>query len=109
MDIKEFRGIECCKTPLSLSNFTVLVGRNNSGKSSILEALSLIPFSVNPLVYTGENRLSFIEKLHGGRTSLVYGYSGTALLTYVIKEKTWIIKIGDNANTSPSLEIDGVG
>ena len=108
MDIKEFRGIECCKTPLSLSNFTVLVGRNNSGKSSILEALSLIPFSVNPLVYTGENRLSFIEKLHGGRTSLVYGYSGTALLTYVIKEKTWIIKIGDNANTSPSLEIDGV-
>jgi predicted ATP-dependent endonuclease of OLD family len=39
MDIKEFRGIECCKTPLSLSNFTVLVGRNNSGKSSILESL----------------------------------------------------------------------
>ena len=30
------------------------------------------------------------------------------MLTYVIKEKTWIIKIGDNANTSPSLEIDGV-
>ena len=87
MDIKEFRGIECCKTPLSLSNFTVLIGRNNSGKSSILEALSLLPFSVNPLIYTGENRLNFIEKLHGGRTSLVYGYSGTALLTYMVEDK----------------------
>ena len=93
MDIKEFRGIEHCKTRLQLSNFTVLVGRNNSGKSAVLEALSLLPFSANPVIYTGETRLRFIEKLHGGRTSLVYGYSGTALLTYVVKNKTWTIRI----------------
>lgn len=107
MDIKEFRGIEKCKTPLSLSNFTVLVGRNNSGKSSVLEALSLLPFPFNPVIYTGENRLNFVEKLHGGRTSLVYGYSGTALLTYVVKDKTWTIRIGDNENASACLEING--
>jgi energy-coupling factor transporter ATP-binding protein EcfA2 len=108
MDIKEFRGIEQCKTPLSLSNFTVLVGRNNSGKSSVLEALSLLPFPVNPLFYTGETRVSFIEKLHGGRTSLVYGYSGTALLTYTVGDKKWAIRISDNASASPTIEIGGV-
>jgi energy-coupling factor transporter ATP-binding protein EcfA2 len=107
IDIKEFRGIEKCKTPLALSNFTVLIGRNNSGKSSVLEALSLLPFPVNPLPYTGENRLNFVEKLHGGRTSLVYGYSGTASLTFAVEEKAWEIRIGDNENASASIEING--
>ena len=108
MDIKEFRGIAQCKKPLSLSNFTVLIGRNNSGKSSVLEALSLLPFPVNPLIYTGENRLNFIEKLHGGRTSLIYGYSGTASLIYTVEDKKWVFQIGDNGNSSATIEIDGV-
>jgi len=107
MDIKEFRGIEQCKTPLSLSNFTVLVGRNNSGKSSVLEALSLLPYLSCQLDYTGDTRLGFVEKLHGGRTSLVYGYSGMASLTYEVKDKKWEIRISDNENATPSLEING--
>ncbi|MGA2385441.1 MAG: AAA family ATPase [Candidatus Bathyarchaeia archaeon] len=108
IDIKEFRGIEHCKTPLSLSKFTVLIGRNNSGKSSVLEALSLLPHPSNTLAYTSQNRLGFVEKLHGGRTSMVYGYSGTSTITYNLKGKIWTLHVSDNENSSASLEIDGV-
>ena len=106
IDIKEFQGIHHCKTPLSLSNFTVLIGRNNSGKSSVLEALSLLPLVNNCINYTGETRLKFLEKLHGGISSMIYGYSGDASLTYRICDKTWVLKIRDDGNWS--LEIDGV-
>ena len=43
VDLKEFRGIRGIKEPLKLAKFNVLVGRNNSGKSAILHALSLLP------------------------------------------------------------------
>ena len=43
LNIKEFRGIKYCKGRIKFSNFTVIIGRNNSGKSTILEALSLLP------------------------------------------------------------------
>jgi hypothetical protein len=108
VDIKEFRGIEHCKTPLSLSQFTVLIGRNNSGKSSVLEALSILPLPVGSLDYTGENRLNFVEKLHGGRSSLVYAYSGKASLNFKVEDKMWAIRIDDDANVNSSIEIDGV-
>jgi energy-coupling factor transporter ATP-binding protein EcfA2 len=108
IDIKEFRGIEHCKTPLSLSQFTVLIGRNNSGKSAVLEALSLLPLPTNSLSYAVQNRLNFVEKLHGGRTSMIYGYSGTAMLTFNIKGKMWTLRIGDDRDSIACLEIDGV-
>lgn len=104
IDIKEFRGIACCKTPLSLSEFTVLVGRNNSGKSSVLEALSLLPLYGFVLPYSNDNRLGILEKLHGGKSSMVYGYSGHALLTYKVLNKTWILEVKDDG--SAHLEIE---
>lgn len=42
IDISEFRGVRECETPLELSDFTVLIGRNNSGKSTVLEALHVL-------------------------------------------------------------------
>jgi len=46
LSIKNFRGIE--KGELELAPLTILLGGNNSGKSSILEALFLAP---NPFRY----------------------------------------------------------
>ena len=50
IDIKEFRGIKSCNTSIKLSKFNVLIGKNNSGKSSLLEALYLLTTQVCWLV-----------------------------------------------------------
>jgi AAA15 family ATPase/GTPase len=105
IDIKEFKGIARCKTPLSFSEFTVMIGRNDSGKSSILEALSLIPLYNYALPYSGQNRYEIVQRLHGGKSSMVYGYSGEALLTYKIHGRTWTLKIKDNGEVH--LDIEG--
>jgi AAA15 family ATPase/GTPase len=43
LDLKEFSGIRAFQEPLKLVKFNILIGRNNSGKSAILHALSLLP------------------------------------------------------------------
>jgi hypothetical protein len=52
--------------------------------------------------------LGFIEQLHSGRASLIYGYSGTAQLVFGIEGKIWVISLDDASNSSAGLEIDGV-
>ena len=39
IDVSGFRGVKEFEEPLELLEFTILVGRNNAGKSSISEAL----------------------------------------------------------------------
>jgi len=95
VNIREFRGIRSCKKPLEFSKFTVLVGRNNSGKSAVLEALSLLPRPKDVLYPWGETRGSFLAKLHGGWSSLVYGYSGSARIEYTINGRTWVLELTD--------------
>jgi len=81
LDPKEFRGVRRLSKPIELEDFTVLIGRNNVGKTSILEALYLLtwpfqsaitipPYSASPM--------SMVSKLHGDPSSLVYGYAGEA-------------------------------
>jgi len=96
VDIREFRGIRSCKKPLEFSKFTVLVGRNNSGKSAVLEALSLLPRPKDVLYPWGETRENFLAKLHGGRSSLVYGYSGSARIEYTINDHAWVLELTDS-------------
>ena len=100
IDINEFRGVKKCKSPISFSNVTVLIGRNNSGKSSILEALSLLPSpditSSTSNSTSNENKLNLITGLHGGRSSIVYGYFGSAKLQYTIANQSWTITINQN-------------
>jgi ABC-type lipoprotein export system ATPase subunit len=105
IDIKEFRGIAHCKTSLSLSKFTVLIGRNNSGKSSVLEALSLLPNPKCKPDYLRDSKFEFLKKQHGGQSSTIYGYSGTAVLRYTLHDRLWEIKIKDQGE--PALVIEG--
>ena len=90
VELREFRGIRACKEPIRLSGFTVLIGRNNSGKTSVLEALALFPF---PSLRLGAAEYSLpllgswpdvMAVLHGGLQSLVYGYVGEASITYMV-------------------------
>lgn len=106
MLIQEFKGVKKCDRPLEFSEFTLLIGRNNSGKSSILEALSLLPLPTYPSDYHDHHRPAFLAHLHGGMSSLIYGYSGSSSIEYIIANKRWcsILKTGDLAN----LFINGV-
>ncbi len=92
MDLKEFRGIKGCKEPLEFSKFTVLVGRNNSGKSTILYALYMLP---DPLLESAipptSMRREYLKKIF---ENPVYGYSGIAEIKY--NDGDVILRINEN-------------
>ena len=98
--IREFRGIRETKEPIHLSQFNVLIGKNNSGKSAILEALSLfpVPFRGYSIPFIGNSRLEFISKLHGGFDSLIYGYSGMAEIRFTLDNAKVTYRIDDHGN-----------
>jgi len=97
MEMQEFKGIKKCDKPLRFSKFTLLIGRNNSGKSSVLEAISLLPLPLTySLSYYGKTRIDLLSDLHGGKSSLVYGYSGYASIRYLIENEFWRLMIKDN-------------
>jgi len=87
IDIQGFRGIRRLSKPIELSSFNVLVGRNNVGKTAILEALYMLTMPFRELLERSippynESPKATIENLHGGPSSLVYGYSGEARIIY---------------------------
>ena len=79
LDLKEFRGIKSCEEPLEFSKFTVLIGRNNSGKSTILQALYLLPDPFSESVIPLGTRIDYLRKTF---ENPVYIYSGTAKIKY---------------------------
>lgn len=97
LNIKEFRGIKDCKKAIKFSNFTVLIGKNNAGKSSVLEALSLLPV---PSIYDYITKTSKIDNLmhlhQGSRKDLLYLYAGTSDLQFGIRSSSALIEISEN-------------
>jgi len=111
LDIVEFRGIRRLASPLKLKSFNVLVGRNNTGKTSILEALYLLnhPSSADPLLESvfGQSVGSILSNLHSGSDSLVYGYHGSAKLMYkLVNSSTVGIKLNYSGRVDLKLKIN---
>jgi hypothetical protein len=85
-----FRGVKEMKSPIDLKKFNVVVGRNNSGKSSLLQALYLFPypFSIPPFTETGWQKVQEITNQFTsppkGITSLQYRYSGVAKIEWFV-------------------------
>jgi len=108
LDIKEFRGIKRCREPLKFSKFNVLLGRNNSGKSSVLQALSLLPHPALPqpmdLRSGGTNRISFLAHLTGGIKSTIYRYIGTASLDFEFNAREYCISLDDKGGSNSIVE-----
>ncbi|HUV02689.1 MAG TPA: AAA family ATPase [Desulfobacteria bacterium] len=109
VDLKEFRGIKEIKEQLEFNKFNILVGRNNSGKSAILHALSLLPDPELGLpmgltvrfwspredsIQKWENRRGVFNYLLGGSDSAIYRYAGTAVVEFSVKGKSCQVKIG---------------
>ena len=109
IDVKEFRGIKRCKEPIKLSKFNVLIGKNNSGKSSLLEALYLFPSPQIDSIYKKGNKIDQITKLHSGRDGLVYGYSGNATMTYNVNKTLFAIEITSNGGTNVFIDDEATG
>lgn len=111
LNIKEFRGIKACDKALKFSNFTVLIGKNNAGKSSILEALSLLPDPNYTDYITGRNKTDNLMNLHQGSIKdLLYLYAGTSTLQFGIEYSNAIINISENGiSTSWNNKQDSIG
>lgn len=111
LNIKEFRGIKACDKALKFSNFTVLIGKNNAGKSSILEALSLLPdpnITDNFTRLTKSNNLAILHR--GSLKDLLYLYAGTSNLQFGIENSNAIINISENGiSTSWNNKQDSIG
>ena len=109
--IREFRGIRETKEPVHLSRFNVLIGKNNSGKSAILEALSLfpVPFRDYSIPFIGRSRLDFISELHGEFGSLIYGYSGTAEIRFMLNNVDVAYRIDDRGNVFVTFDGEELG
>ncbi len=100
IDIKEFRGIKNCKKPIKLSKLNFLIGRNNAGKSSLLEALSLLPSPDSNDSVKDISKLKFLLDLHKsenpGNKSLLYFYAGLAEIIYKLEKEEIRIEISEN-------------
>jgi len=62
LEIKNFRGIE--EGNIELAPLTILVGPNNSGKSTILEALFLLPNPLRQVPYNVNDAISLVGYRH---------------------------------------------
>lgn len=94
LDLKDFRGIKAVKEPIEFSSFNVLVGRNNCGKSSIIEALALLPHP--GYIYFDRSRIDYLARLRrSDHRSYIFGYSGIAQAIYNFFNVSVKIEISD--------------
>lgn len=104
--LTDFRGIKDCESPIRLTKLNVLVGRNNSGKSAVLQALSLLPhprlsMPLHLRVGDVERRDYFIaRKLLGGHRSLVYRYAGRASVSFKLNGQEYNMFLDENGNST---------
>lgn len=109
IDISEFRGIKRCVHPINFSKFNVLIGRNNSCKTAILEALHLFPDPNIRALFDGKNRPKSrsLEELHSGSNCLVFGYAGQANIKYTVLEKELEVILKTKDITDPDIILGG--
>jgi len=134
-NIEEFRGISKLSKSLPMRKFNVLIGKNNSGKSAMLEALFLtVGFITNRAVLpvnkrigpevnldlvlaepiTGVSILKFLESRHKSRRSLIYKYTGSAKISLDLNPIGKIgIELDSKGSTrklhGPQIEFDSMG
>lgn len=108
LDLREFRGIKELKEPLKFTKFNALVGRNNSCKTAVLQALSILPHpeTMQPLDINvrGPQKIQFLEHLIGRYTSFIYKYAGTASIDYEVLGKRYTINISEKGTISTILD-----
>ena len=114
-EIKEFRGIKSISKPIPLKKINILIGKNNSGKSTLLEVLYLFPDpdridNLMKYVSGGRNIKNYLAYRKSGSKSLIYRYDGETklVLKAQIEEKleTWEIHLSSEKTTATVI-LDG--
>ena len=99
ISIRRFRGIREVKEPIRLRKFNVLLGRNNSGKTAILEALSLLPHPrlevpwLAPVICPRYKLLTDVLHGEGPLSILIYKYAGEAEVFYDLCAKLGSLRV----------------
>ncbi len=102
LSLQNFRGIARMKEPLRLRKFNLLIGKNNSGKSSILQSLFLFPNpqSILPLPYNTQKIDELTNRTRGGSrtalSALLHRYSGRAALEYETERGNLKIELAES-------------
>ena len=97
-------GVRRCKKSLNLHKFTVLIGPNNAGKTSLLLALFLAPYPWTAyfLPIIERRKVEFlVDFLHRDLRSLIYRYSGKLRIKYQLEDKEMILEL--QANKTPAI------
>ena len=84
--LRNFKGIQ--KGALELSPLTILLGPNNAGKSSVLEALFLAPNPFRHVPYLRRSAFNSVAYIH--ETFKVEGYTPLFLFSYYIPSNSFI-------------------
>ena len=99
--LRRFRGV--VEGELNLSKLTVLLGPNNSGKTSILEAL-LLAHGVHRKILGDLTPFTILSRIHQtleskGLAHLLHRYTSRAILRYDLEDRSWALVI-DRVDTT---------
>jgi len=95
VELRGFGGVRDCERPVKLHKFTVLIGPNNSCKTTLLIGLSLLPYpwyQYLPLISMHRSRF-LGEFLYKDLSSLVYRYSGRGEVKCVFNSKNLMLEV----------------
>jgi len=98
VEMEGFGGVKNCKRPVKLHKFTILIGPNNSSKTTLLVGLSLLPYPwYQNLPLLSMHRSMFLrEFLYKDLRSLIYRYSGHGKIKCVFNKKNLILEIHED-------------
>lgn len=106
IEIREFRGIYRTEKPIELKQFNVVIGKNNSGKTSLLEALWLLPDPTQ--VYFELPKIKMLHELSSGPASHVYLYTGEAEITCKIHDSRLTLILPEDGPLRAYLDDEAV-
>ncbi len=97
ISLENFRGISKMEEEMKFKKFNVFVGKNNSGKTTILQSLFLFP---HPLRAWIKNIpvMNWIKTLLSRKQAFIYKYFGIAKIEYKIGNEKLIIELDNELN-----------